>query len=412
MRFIRDIIENHQQLAAAQEPPAEEPYVADDDLESQDVGPGVLELTEDYAELAETGDAPETSGRKANMVDDGADDPLFPEDDAESETLDFRELRVERTANVAPIRAANPSEAADEPRRDKFRRFGAMKTASAQPAPEVENVIDRREFRAVDTDFRPERVVQSDASRNKTHSDQNEARRQVATHYDETPGMEPLNPQRERAQNQGYGNDASFGDMALKDAGRSGSSSPQNSVDELRKHQEQHAQVPPSGDARGRGNSSRAKTRLLGFATGAAGADPLARLSQADDQEDTRFPVGWVVVVDGPGRGHSFQLSAGVSQIGRADDQNIRLDFGDGAISRHNHAAIAYDVEQNAFFIGHGGKANIVRRNNRPVLSTEELVAGDKIRVGETTLRFVPLCGSDFSWDEPKQTGPSRAILG
>ena len=61
--------------------------------------------------------------------------------------------------------------------------------------------------------------------------------------------------------------------------------------------------------------------------------------------------------------------------------------------------AIAYDAEQNRFFLGHGNKSNIVRRNGMPVLSTEEIVNGDTIRIGKTSLRFVALCGPDFRWD-------------
>ena len=71
--------------------------------------------------------------------------------------------------------------------------------------------------------------------------------------------------------------------------------------------------------------------------------------------------------------------------------------------------SIAYDAKQESFFIGHCGKANIVRRNDRPVLSTEELNAGDHITIGETTLRFVPLCGPDFSWEKSLGNGPAIA---
>lgn len=168
--------------------------------------------------------------------------------------------------------------------------------------------------------------------------------------------------------------------------------------------------APEVGRATSRG--SRAKTRLLGFHPAAARTDPMARLEKTDDLQSKRFPVGWLVVTSGPGRGTQFTIEAGVAQIGRAEGQTIRLDFGDTSISRENHAAIAYDSEQNAFFVGHGGKANLVRRNDRPVLSTEELVAGDRIRVGETTLRFVPLCGTDFSWDEPQQLRRNHAVRG
>jgi hypothetical protein len=144
----------------------------------------------------------------------------------------------------------------------------------------------------------------------------------------------------------------------------------------------------------------RAKTRLLGFnRTGDEEHDPFGQApSTTATAQCEKYPVGWLVIVEGPGVGHSFSLFTGASMIGRGEDQVIRLDFGDNSISRQNHAAIAYDDEQNKFYIGHGGKSNIIRRNARPVLATEELNHADLIRIGETTLRFVALCGSDFQW--------------
>ncbi|NRB17681.1 MAG: FHA domain-containing protein [Rhodobacteraceae bacterium] len=156
---------------------------------------------------------------------------------------------------------------------------------------------------------------------------------------------------------------------------------------------------------RGSSKAGRVKTRLLGFNPGqAAGADPFARAEDTATSGYTQYPVGWLAVVKGPGRGATFTLFSGVTIIGRGEDQTVRLDFGDNSISRANHAAIAFDPEQNSFFIGHGGKANLVRRNDRPVLSTEELATGDLIRIGETTLRFVPLCGPEFGWSETPQS--------
>lgn len=147
------------------------------------------------------------------------------------------------------------------------------------------------------------------------------------------------------------------------------------------------------------GRAGRVKTRLLGFDGDADAGDPFAQGGTTTETGVSQFPVGWLVVVDGPGCGAGFTLFAGVTVIGRGEGQTVRLDFGDSSISRNQHAAIAYDPEQQGFFIGHGGKANLVRRNGRPVLSTEALTAGDVIRVGETTLRFVPLCGPEFSWN-------------
>ena len=149
----------------------------------------------------------------------------------------------------------------------------------------------------------------------------------------------------------------------------------------------------------------RTRTRLIGFdASGPSAADPLAGQAAAARPaaaaETVRFPVGWIVLIDGPGRGACFSLASGLNGIGRGEDQQVRLDFGDDTISWENHASIAFDEETRTCYLGHGGKSNLVRRNGRPVLSTEELGDGDVIRVGETTLKFKALCGADFSWSD------------
>ncbi len=115
-----------------------------------------------------------------------------------------------------------------------------------------------------------------------------------------------------------------------------------------------------------------------------------------------KFPVGWVVVVDGPGRGTFFTLMSGMSQIGRGGDQTIQLNFGDEDISQDNHAVIAYDTERHEFLLGHGGRSKIVRLNDRLVLSTETLKNTDLIRIGETTLKLVVLCDVQFNWETDK----------
>ena len=114
----------------------------------------------------------------------------------------------------------------------------------------------------------------------------------------------------------------------------------------------------------------------------------------------TRCPVGWVAIVDGPGRGATFALGTGVSTIGRGTGQSLQLDFGDTRISRENHASLAYDPETRGVYLRHGGKANLVRLNGKPVLNTETLHNGDEIRIGETRLRFVALCRESFDWGD------------
>ncbi|MEL6550250.1 MAG: FHA domain-containing protein [Pseudomonadota bacterium] len=161
--------------------------------------------------------------------------------------------------------------------------------------------------------------------------------------------------------------------------------------------------LPPAPPTSKRPQSSRAKTRLLGFHAGEPAKDIFAGDAAPGAAGTGSFPIGWLVLVDGPGRGASFTLHAGLSTVGRDPDQTISLDFGDAAISRSQHIAIAYDSEENRTFIGHGGKQNIVRLNGKPLLTTEALGDRDEIKIGKSTLRFIALCDASFSWDE--QTG-------
>jgi hypothetical protein len=168
----------------------------------------------------------------------------------------------------------------------------------------------------------------------------------------------------------------------------------------------------PATDAAPRKRQNRNKTRVLGFEPQPAAVVPLFDEGRMEGEVDpdkkarmVMFPTGWLVVREGPGRGAAFALSQGVSQIGRGADQTVALDFGDMAISRQNHAAIAYDPATHLFHIGHGGKSNLVRLNGKPLLSTEPLSDGDQIQIGETTLMLKVLCTPDFNWSAGEAGG-------
>jgi hypothetical protein len=162
---------------------------------------------------------------------------------------------------------------------------------------------------------------------------------------------------------------------------------------------------------------TRTKTRVLGFEPQPAAVVPLfdeGRMNEFGDSGSkagvVQFPTGWLVIKAGPGRGAAFALSQGVSQIGRGADQTVALDFGDMAISRQNHASIAYDVTTHRFHIGHGGKSNLVRLNERPLLTTEVLADGDEIQIGETTLVLKVLCTPEFNWTASDAGGDGHDV--
>lgn len=110
--------------------------------------------------------------------------------------------------------------------------------------------------------------------------------------------------------------------------------------------------------------------------------------------------VGWLVVIKGPGRGNFVPLGYGRNSIGRAPSERASINFGDNNISRARHAVVTYDPRGRKFYLGHGDSDNLTYLGDRPVLGAEELPPLADIGVGETVLRFVPLCGDEFDWQD------------
>lgn len=142
--------------------------------------------------------------------------------------------------------------------------------------------------------------------------------------------------------------------------------------------------------------------------------DPLTRhpdatrpFVQAASQETVLFTVttnhqtvGWVAIVGGKGFGSVFPLTAKQCDIGRGETSRVRIAFGDDEISRTNHCAILYDEFSRSFNIVRGTGAGVTHVNRQLLLESRPLQAGDIIRVGKTYLRFFPMCGPDFSWED------------
>jgi hypothetical protein len=108
--------------------------------------------------------------------------------------------------------------------------------------------------------------------------------------------------------------------------------------------------------------------------------------------------TGWLVVVEGPGRGRSFELGMGSNSIGRDANQKVALNFGDDAIHREKHAMIIFDPKSRQFFIQGGASRNLTYLGDKLVLAPTPLGGGEILMIGETKLVFIAFCGSGFSW--------------
>ena len=107
--------------------------------------------------------------------------------------------------------------------------------------------------------------------------------------------------------------------------------------------------------------------------------------------------VGWLVCIEGPMRGMDYRIHAGYNYIGR-EQGDIHV-AGDMQISHANHALIAYDHDENAFYFGPSAGRNIVKVNGKAVLGTVEIHSHDVLSLGKTRMLFVALCGEKFRWE-------------
>jgi hypothetical protein len=157
--------------------------------------------------------------------------------------------------------------------------------------------------------------------------------------------------------------------------------------------------------------------RMIGVADIPLGQGPGATVPAKDDNKTVFIPanasganafqgqlqpfdpvVAWLVITNGPGRGHFRPVFYGQNSLGRAPDMRISVDFGDQRISREAHAYVIYDDVEHKFFVRDNGKSNIVRVNGEMVLQPTELRDRDCVSIGDTTMLFVVLCDSRFDW--------------
>ncbi len=124
-----------------------------------------------------------------------------------------------------------------------------------------------------------------------------------------------------------------------------------------------------------------------------------------EEEHETTFDpvVGWLVIIKGPGLGVSLTLGYGKNGIGRSNAERVSLDFGDNSdslISRSKHTIITYDPKGKKYYIQSGDSINLTYLDETPVLAVTELLGGENIIIGKTTLRFVAFCGEEFNWQQ------------
>jgi hypothetical protein len=107
--------------------------------------------------------------------------------------------------------------------------------------------------------------------------------------------------------------------------------------------------------------------------------------------------TGWLVCIEGPGKGRDYRLHSAKNLIGRSDKMDVCI-TGDDTVSRDVHAIVSFEPRKGIFRIYQGESKGLVYLNGEEVINPEELKAYDCIEVGKTKLLFIPFCGENFKW--------------
>lgn len=123
--------------------------------------------------------------------------------------------------------------------------------------------------------------------------------------------------------------------------------------------------------------------------------EPPAPAAEAASPEG---PVtGWLVVTEGPARGRDLRLGIGRSFLG-VDAQGAPVTLSPDAPLGARQAVVVYDPQAGAFTLLPGSSQTLCYLAGQAVLEPVPLTAGQALKLGEATLRFVPFCGADFHW--------------
>lgn len=135
-------------------------------------------------------------------------------------------------------------------------------------------------------------------------------------------------------------------------------------------------------------------------------AEPETKIvgSSAEDADQSDLiedpPVGFLIIIDGPGKGNHIAFGYGVNTIGRGANQRIQLDFGDANISRDNHAQIVFDPQTRKTLLRHEQGANLTYARGEAVLSPIALEPRETFQIADTVLMVLPLCDTGWDWSD------------
>lgn len=109
--------------------------------------------------------------------------------------------------------------------------------------------------------------------------------------------------------------------------------------------------------------------------------------------------TGWLVCTKGCVVGRDFRLHNGWNYIGR--DESLDINLNDQRVDRRPMVKVAYDDRSRSFTIAPcEGAKNLAYLNGGALFGPAQFKAYDRLQIGESVLMLVPLCSSEFTWNE------------
>lgn len=118
--------------------------------------------------------------------------------------------------------------------------------------------------------------------------------------------------------------------------------------------------------------------------------------SFATGSENNYLVTGWIVCIDGPDEGYSYNLHYGYNTIGCGLENQICLSKETGA-SEATHCSIVYEDHKNQFYLLTEPEQTVYL-NGECESKPMRLVNGDLICVGEDVFELVTFCRGERKW--------------
>ena len=129
-------------------------------------------------------------------------------------------------------------------------------------------------------------------------------------------------------------------------------------------------------------------------------------VSVFEELEEKDYVIGWLACIAGRSKGRHYAIVSSKNYVGSSSTMDIQI-LGDNAICARSHAVILHDSESCNTYVLPGESSGLVYRFKKEtwevVVEPKVLVSGARIKLGESELIFVSLCGENerfkFHWD-------------